>query len=133
MLLNLRQLLWVGADGKGNFRNDEQKAAATPGPLCFSGTNDLLSIVNAVKPSCLIGAVGRDPGCFSQRVIRALVSVNPTRRPVVFALSNPKTQAEVTAADAYAWSDGQVIYGSGTAMPSTDISGVTRKPGQVLR
>ena len=64
--MRLVQLLWVGPDGKGNFRNDEQKAAATPGPLPFGGTTDLLQIIQAVKPSCLVGAVGRDPGCFNQ-------------------------------------------------------------------
>lgn len=37
-------------------------------------------------------------------MIEALVKV--TERPVVFALSNPKSQAEITAQNAYEWSQG---------------------------
>jgi malic enzyme len=52
-------------------------------------------------------------------------------RPIIFALSNPKSQAEVTAADAYAWSGGKVIYGSGTQFGPVEIAGRTHAPGQV--
>lgn len=52
-------------------------------------------------------------------------------RPVVFALSNPKSQAEITAADAYAWSKGKVIYGSGTAFAEVILDGKRFTPGQV--
>lgn len=90
-----------------------------------------------MQPTCLIGAVGRDPGCFDVAVVKALVKANSAdrrdipRRPVCFALSNPKTQAEITAADAYAWSDGAIIYGSGTAMPDWNGGVGLRQPGQV--
>jgi len=60
-----------------------------------------------------------------------MVQVNAPHRPVIFALSNPKTQAEITAADAYSWSNGAVIYGSGTAFPSVKVDGQIREPGQV--
>ena len=137
-ITNSRGVLWVGPDGKGNFRNDEQRALAMPGPLPFSYSGGLEALVDAVQPSCLIGAVGRDPGCFNHAVVKALLKANSgdrrdvPRRPVVFALSNPKTQAEVSAADAYAWSDAAVIYGSGTAMPAWSApSGDLRQPGQV--
>ena len=41
-------------------------------------------------------------------------------RPIVFALSNPKTQAEITAADCYKFSGGKCIYGSGTRFPAEE-------------
>jgi malate dehydrogenase (oxaloacetate-decarboxylating)(NADP+) len=98
---NSRGLIWKSADGTdGSFRNDEQKEVAQTGkPPC--GT-DLISIINYVKPDVLIGAVGRDPGCFTKEVIDAMMSVQSAKpdggsRPVVFALSNPKTQSEITA------------------------------------
>ena len=60
-----------------------------------------------------------------------MCDANASGRPIVFALSNPKTQAEVTAADAYKWSGGKVLYGSGTAFPPSTLDGKTRAPGQV--
>ena len=84
-----------------------------------------------VKPTCLIGAVGRDPGCFDKCIVEALVRVNPSRRPVIFALSNPMTQAEINAQDAYDWSNGGVIYGSGTAMPPSLVGDRERISSQV--
>ena len=51
--------------------------------------------------------------------------------PIVFVLSNPQTQAEVTAHDCYNWSCGRAIYGSGTQFESVEIDGNTYAPGQV--
>lgn len=136
-LTNSRGVIWVGPDGKGNFRNAEQRALATLGPLPFASSASLAQIIEAVQPSCLIGAVGRDPGCFTHDVVRAMLRVNGgdrrdvPRRPVIFALSNPKSQAEISAADAYSWSEGAVIYGSGTAFPLWHGAGGVRTPGQV--
>merc|ERR1719428_1882991 len=60
-----------------------------------------------------------------------MVRVNSPQRPVIFALSNPKTQAEITAQDTYMWSGGAAIYGSGTAFPAVEVAGQLREPGQV--
>lgn len=49
----------------------------------------------------------------------------------MFALSNPKTQAEITASDAYTWSAGRVIFGSGTSFDPVSVAGAERCPGQV--
>ncbi len=45
-------------------------------------------------------------------------------RPAIFALSNPVEEAECTAQQAYDWSQGRVVYVSGTAFP-----GVQRRDG----
>ena len=52
-------------------------------------------------------------------------------RPIIFALSNPKTQAEITAADCYKFSNGKAIFGSGTRFFEEVVNGQTREPGQV--
>jgi len=122
--------IWRSKDGStGNFRNDEQKAVAHVGKPS-STTRDLVAVVKEVKPSCVVGAVGVAPNCFTKPMIEELVKSN-TGRPVVFALSNPKTQAEITAENAYAWSDGRVIYGSGTWFPPVEQAGKLHAPGQV--
>ena len=54
------------ADGKsGSYRNEEQKMFARVGKPDFDST-DLVECVKRLKPTCLIGAVGRAPGCFNQ-------------------------------------------------------------------
>uniref|UniRef100_A0A7S2DWM2 Malic enzyme n=1 Tax=Haptolina brevifila TaxID=156173 RepID=A0A7S2DWM2_9EUKA len=130
-MTNSRGIIWKSADGsEGSFRNNEQKAFAQVGKPDYDSTN-LVTCIEKLNPTCIIGAVGRAPGCFTKEVIAALTKANGSARPVVFALSNPKTQAEITADDAYAWSEGKVIYGSGTAFGPTLLNGVTHSPGQV--
>ena len=53
-------------------------------------------------------------------------------RPIVFALSNPKTQAEITAERCYEFTKGAAIFGSGTRFDAVTVNGKTREPGQVL-
>lgn len=128
---NSRGVIWKSADGsEGNFRNDEQKEFAKVGKPTFDGKNLIASIEN-LKPTFLIGAVGRDPGCFNKQMVEAMVKVNGSFRPGIFALSNPKTQAEITSIDCWTWSDGKAIYGSGTAMEAMELQGKTFNPGQV--
>ena len=52
-------------------------------------------------------------------------------RPIIFALSDPKTQAEITAADCYKFSNGKAIFGSGTRFFEEVVNGQAREPGQV--
>merc|ERR1719281_1419154 len=60
-----------------------------------------------------------------------MVKTNPGFRPGIYALSNPKTQAECSSTDCWKWSNGQAIYGSGTGMETFELNGKTFCPGQV--
>jgi len=62
---NSRGIIWCGPDGKGNFRNDEQKEFGQPTEPTYN-SKDLVEVVNTVKPSCVIGAVGVCPDCFTK-------------------------------------------------------------------
>jgi len=133
---NSRGVIWKSEDGKeGTFRNDEQKSVAQVGKPDYDSA-DLIAIIENVKPDAIVGAVGKAPGCFNKKVIDAMVKVQDEKpggggRPIVFALSNPKTQAEITAHDCYAFSEGKAIFGSGTRFPSEEVNGKLREPGQV--
>ena len=87
----------------------------------------LVDAIHTLKPNILIGATGA-PGTFTQAVVSAMAEVNP--RPGIFALSNPTSRAECTAEQAYEWSDGSVIFASGSPFPPVTVNGEERRPGQ---
>ncbi len=87
-----------------------------------------MEALDTVKPDVLIGATGA-PGTFNEGVIRKMAEIN--ENPVVFALSNPTSRAECTAEQAYKWSDGRVIFSSGSPFsPVVLDDGSVKRPGQ---
>jgi malate dehydrogenase (oxaloacetate-decarboxylating)(NADP+) len=77
----------------------------------------LEEVIEYVKPSALIGLTATF-GCFTESIVRALkASVDSGglgRRPILFPLSNPLTKAECTFEQAITWTDGTVIFASGS-------------------
>ena len=88
---------------------------------------DLLSAVNAVKPTAIIGVSGQ-PSTFTPEILKAMSRIN--NRPIVFALSNPTSKAECTAEEAYRHTDKRAIFASGSPFPDVNIDGQTFVPGQ---
>jgi malate dehydrogenase (oxaloacetate-decarboxylating)(NADP+) len=87
----------------------------------------LLDTVNAFQPTVLVGACGQS-GIFTQPVLETLARLN--RRPTVFALSNPTSKAECSAEQAYKWTEGRVVYASGSPFPPVTVAGSVHTPGQ---
>ncbi len=87
----------------------------------------LLEAIAMVKPTALIGVSGM-PQTFTEDVVRAMGKLN--QRPVVFALSNPTSQAECTAEQAYGWTDGRAIFASGSPFAPVTLNGKTHVSGQ---
>ncbi|KAJ8433508.1 hypothetical protein Cgig2_018042 [Carnegiea gigantea] len=87
----------------------------------------LLNAINSLKPTVLIGSsgVGRT---FTKEVVEAMATYN--ERPVILALSNPTSQSECTAEEAYTWSQGRAIFASGSPFPPVEFEGKTFTPGQ---
>lgn len=101
-----------------------------PHSQAYAHECECLSFMEAleeIKPMVLIGATGSS-GAFSEAVIRKMSEIN--QRPVIFALSNPTSQAECTAEQAYEWSDGRVMFASGSPFGEVQYSGRTFRPGQ---
>jgi malate dehydrogenase (oxaloacetate-decarboxylating)(NADP+) len=83
--------------------------------------------IQAIRPQVLIGATGA-PGTFTQTAIETMSNLND--RPAIFALSNPTSQAECTAEQAYSWSRGRAIFASGSPFGAVTHGGRTFRPAQ---
>lgn len=88
---------------------------------------DLFSAVEKLKPTILLGVSGQ-PQTFTQSIVEAMGRIN--ERPVIFALSNPTSKAECTAEQAYRWTNGRVIFASGSPFDPVILNGRTYIPGQ---
>lgn len=88
---------------------------------------DFLAAIEALKPTAIVGVSGR-PKMFTQPIVEAMARIN--ERPIIFALSNPTSKAECTAEQAYTWSQGRVVFASGSPFGSVNYQGKTYIPGQ---
>ncbi|KAF7795632.1 hypothetical protein EIP86_006797 [Pleurotus ostreatoroseus] len=88
---------------------------------------DLVEIIDYVKPTALLG-LSTIKSAFNEPVIRKMVELNP--RPIIFPLSNPVRLSECEFHEAVSWTDGQVIFASGSPFPEQEHAGRTLYPGQ---
>ena len=108
--------------GRGTLESHKRPYAHDHAPL-----PDLLSAVDALRPTALIGASGQ-PQTFTPAVLEAMSTLNAL--PLIFALSNPTARSECTAEQAYAASGGRAIFASGSPFAPVTIAGRTLAPGQ---
>jgi len=88
---------------------------------------DFLAAVESLKPTAIIGVSGM-PRTFTKPVVEAMARLS--RRPIIFALSNPTSKSECTAEEAYTWSEGRAIFASGSPFPPVMYKGKAFVPGQ---
>jgi malate dehydrogenase (oxaloacetate-decarboxylating)(NADP+) len=93
----------------------------------------LEEVIEYVKPSALVGLTATF-GVFTESVVRALkASVDSGglgRRPILFPLSNPLSKAECTFEQAVQWTDGSVLFASGSPFSSFSVK-VGGEQGQI--
>jgi malate dehydrogenase (oxaloacetate-decarboxylating)(NADP+) len=88
---------------------------------------NLLEAVKTLHPTAIIGVSGR-PNLFTKEVVEAMAEIN--EQPIIFALSNPTSNAECTAEEAYTWTNGRAIFASGSPFDPVSLNGKTYTPGQ---
>ena len=88
---------------------------------------DFPTAVRTLQPTAIIGvaAVG---GTFTSEVLHDMARIN--ERPIVFALSNPTSQSECTAEEAYRGTDGRALFACGSPFDPVALGGVTHVPRQ---
>ncbi|KAL0341973.1 UNVERIFIED_CONTAM: NADP-dependent malic enzyme, chloroplastic [Sesamum calycinum] len=76
----------------------------------------------------LLDAVKEQAELLQKEVVEAMASYN--EKPVILALSNPTSQSECTAEEAYKWSQGRAIFASGSPFAPVEYNGKLYASGQ---
>src|ERR1700676_3714366 len=89
--------------------------------------SDFLTAIETLKPTAIIGvaAVG---GAFTPEVLEAMARIND--RPIVFALSNPTSEAECSAEAADGHTGGGALFACGSPYDPVKLDGKTFVPRQ---
>ncbi len=123
-----RQRCWL-VDSKGLVVKSRTDLAAHKMPYAHehAPVGDFLTAIKALKPTGIIGvaAVG---GTFTQEVLEEMTRLN--ERPIVFALSNPTSQAECDAEQAYRHTGGRALFACGSPFDPVQFNGKTFVPRQ---
>ncbi|MDE2389469.1 MAG: NAD-dependent malic enzyme, partial [Betaproteobacteria bacterium] len=125
--LQAQKRLWfIDRNGLVTTANDNVKARIKPFAQDHAACS-FVDAIGAIKPDVLIGATGV-AGTFTEAIVRRMAAVN--ERPVIIALSNPTSHTECTAEQAYRWSDGRVIFASGSPFDAVRYGDTVFKPAQ---
>ncbi|MQK21801.1 NAD-dependent malic enzyme, partial [Escherichia coli] len=124
-----RKKIWL-VDSKGlivSSRKNSLQHFKKPWAHEHEPVDSLLEAVKVIKPTVLIGSSGVG-GTFTKEVIEAMASNND--KPLILALSNPTSQSECTAEEAYQWSEGRAIFASGSPFDPVEFKGKVYYSGQ---
>ncbi len=122
-------LLWTGRDNLDGHKID---FALTPEELSNlhipkEAHSDLAQMIEAFKPTILIGTTGQG-GAFTPPILEAMG--RSCERPIIFALSNPTSNAECTPEQALHATGGRALVATGSPFPITHLNGRNHTTGQ---
>ncbi|XP_047316979.1 NADP-dependent malic enzyme-like [Impatiens glandulifera] len=124
-----RKKIWL-VDSRGlivRSRKESLQHFKKPWAHEHEPVRDLADAVKIIKPTVLIGTSGA-ARTFTKEIIESMSSFN--EKPVIFALSNPTSQSECTAEEAYKWSQGRAVFASGSPFDPVEYEGKTYISGQ---
>jgi malate dehydrogenase (oxaloacetate-decarboxylating)(NADP+) len=84
-------------------------------------------VIEYVQPTALVG-LSTTFGAFEEPVVRRMAELNPA--PIIFPLSNPTSKCELAFHDGLSWTDGRVLFASGSPYPAEVYEGKLREPAQ---
>ena len=123
-----RQCCWL-VDSRGLVVKSRTDLAAQKRPYAHehAAIAEFPAALRALRPTAIIGvaAVG---GTFTREVLEDMARINS--RPIVFALSNPTSQAECSAEQAYQWTGGKALFACGSPYDPVTLEGATFVPRQ---
>lgn len=90
--------------------------------LAGANRNSLVAVIEAVKPTVLIGTTGH-AGVFDETVVRTMAK--HAARPMIFPLSNPTDLAEGKPEDIVPWSGGRALVATGSPFAPVTFGGKT--------
>lgn len=127
-----RRCFWL-VDTKGLITNDRGDRLADH-KVYFSRDDNagkqyksLIDVVDYVKPTILMG-LSTIGGIFSPEILTKMSQWN--EHPIVFPLSNPSANSECTFEDAIKYTNGKVLFASGSPFAEFEYKGKTHVAGQ---
>ncbi|MBK7026964.1 MAG: NAD-dependent malic enzyme [Polaromonas sp.] len=127
-VLDSRGLILNDREGLEDYKKEfaHQRSDLAEWEFASKNPNLLETIFNA-KVTVLLGLSGQGAS-FDQKIIEAVMK--NTKKPIVFALSNPTNLTEIMPEDAIAWTDGQVWMATGSPFPAVTWKGKQHIIGQ---
>lgn len=126
-LIDKQGLLTDQMDNLRDYQAGYARPAAQVQGWASNGRIDLLTVIERVKPTILIGT-STDPGSFTKEVVEAMSK--GAERPIIFPISNPTERIEAMPADVLAWSGGRALVATGIPVDPVRLNGTTYTIGQ---
>ncbi|RKF55155.1 NADP-dependent malic enzyme [Golovinomyces cichoracearum] len=127
-----RRKFWL-VDTKGLITNDRGDELASHKKYFSRPDNNgrqyktLSEVIDYVQPTILMG-LSAQTGVFNESIIRKMALFN--KKPIIMPLSNPSNNSECTFEEAMKWTDGRVIFASGSPFPPYMYNGKLNYPSQ---
>ncbi|KAL8676620.1 MAG: hypothetical protein Q9186_006880 [Xanthomendoza sp. 1 TL-2023] len=127
-----QECFWL-VDTKGLVTNDrgdklaEHKVYFSRNDNAGKQYKTLAEVVEYVQPTVLMG-LSTIGGIFSPEILTKMGEWND--RPIIFPLSNPSANSECTFEDAVKYTNGRVLFASGSPFHPVEYRGKSLQPGQ---